>query len=187
MILSQQCVFSALLAAALTASTALAFTTSSTSYSGLPASQLASTSHPDHESSGLLLDRREAFVKSSGAIAAAAGVSLLQPFASPASAATTNKIPQWTLENGVKFPQLALNTVGLSVEDTARALSFAVAAGVTHVDFHPGKERYVSDIDSRAARSWHTNIFLSVPSFIYLFDPTSTYTKTCPSHSNQLI
>lgn len=137
MILSQQRrIFAALLAVAVTAPTVAGFSTTSSS-SGLSFSQLASTS----QSSDLLLDRREAFVKSSAAIAAATGVSLLPSFTSPASAAATNKIPEWTLENGVKFPKLALNTVGLSVEDTNRALTYAVAAGVKHVDFHPGKER----------------------------------------------
>lgn len=64
-------------------------------------------------------------------------------------------IPEWILENGiipssaagegassgVAFPTLALNTVGLSVEDTTRAVAIAHRAGITHVDFHPGKER----------------------------------------------
>ena len=131
----------ALLVVAATAPTVAGFSTAplpsgiSSSASQLP---LASTSPSDD----LLLDRREAFVKSSGTIAAATGLSLLSSFTSPASAsAAANKIPEWTLENGVKFPQLALNTVGLSVEDTTRALIYAVAAGVKHVDFHPGKER----------------------------------------------
>ena len=130
--------FAALLVVAVTAPTVAGFGTAPLP-SGISssASQLASTS----QSSDLLLDRREAFVKSSGAIAAATGISLLPSFTSPASAASTNKIPEWTLENGVKFPKLALNTVGLSVEDTTRALAYAVAAGVKHVDFHPGKER----------------------------------------------
>lgn len=135
MLSQQRRVFAALLVAAITASTVAGFTTSSPS--GLSASQLASTS----QSSDLLLDRREALVKSSGVVAAATGISLLPSFPSPASAVPTNRIPEWTLENDVKFPRLALNTVGLSVEDTTRALTYAVAAGVKHVDFHPGQER----------------------------------------------
>ena len=119
----------ALVSAAASTPMSAAFTTSSRTDS----------SHP--ESSDLLLERRQALIKSSGAIATVTGISLLPPFASPASAATSNKIPEWTLEGGVKFPQLALNTVGLSAEDTTRALTYAVAAGVTHVDFHPGQER----------------------------------------------
>lgn len=39
------------------------------------------------------------------------------------------------------MPTLALNTVGLSVEQTKRAVGYAVEAGMTHIDFHPGKER----------------------------------------------
>ena len=118
----------ALVSAAASTSMSAAFTTSS-----------RSEAHPE---SSDLLERRQALIKSSGAIATVTGISLLPPFASSAaSAATPNKIPEWTLEGGVKFPQLALNTVGLSVEDTARALAYAVAAGVTHVDFHPGRER----------------------------------------------
>lgn len=59
-----------------------------------------------------------------------------------ASAATVqSKIPEWTLDNGVRFPVLALNTVGLSAEDATRAVGFALECGITHVDFHPGKER----------------------------------------------
>eukprot|EP00638_Chattonella_subsalsa_P006388 CAMPEP_0117756672 /NCGR_PEP_ID=MMETSP0947-20121206/14231_1 /TAXON_ID=44440 /ORGANISM="Chattonella subsalsa, Strain CCMP2191" /LENGTH=400 /DNA_ID=CAMNT_0005576331 /DNA_START=42 /DNA_END=1244 /DNA_ORIENTATION=- len=54
---------------------------------------------------------------------------------------TSNQIPYWTLDGGVRFPTLALNTVGLSVEETERALGFATKQGITHVDFHPGKER----------------------------------------------
>ena len=39
------------------------------------------------------------------------------------------------------MPTLALNTVGLSVEATERAVKLAVDAGISHVDFHPGVER----------------------------------------------
>jgi len=53
----------------------------------------------------------------------------------------SNTIPEWTLDNNVKFPTLALNTVGLSAKDATHALHLAVKSGVTHVDFHPGKER----------------------------------------------
>jgi len=54
---------------------------------------------------------------------------------------TVNYIPCWTLENDVQFPTLALNTVGLSSEETYSALTYAIQEGITHVDFHPGKER----------------------------------------------
>lgn len=50
-------------------------------------------------------------------------------------------IPEWTLQGGVQMPTLALNTVGLSVEDTTRAVELARKNGITHIDFHPGKER----------------------------------------------
>ena len=79
--------------------------------------------------SGLTLDRRT-LLRGSGAALAAP---LL-----PAHAAS---IPTWDLGNGVAMPTLALNTVGLSVEATERAVKFAVDAGISHVDFHPGIER----------------------------------------------
>jgi len=61
--------------------------------------------------------------------------------ANPAQAATTLKIPEWTLQGNVQFPTLALNTVGLSASEATHALNLAVQSGITHVDFHPGKER----------------------------------------------
>jgi diketogulonate reductase-like aldo/keto reductase len=57
------------------------------------------------------------------------------------AASSSRMIPTWKLQNGVEMPILALNTVGLSTEDTERALAIAVQEGITHVDFHPGKER----------------------------------------------
>ncbi|KAL3902289.1 MAG: hypothetical protein SGARI_005914 [Bacillariaceae sp.] len=40
------------------------------------------------------------------------------------------------------MPILALNTVGLSKDDTERAVGYALQNGITHIDFHPGpKER----------------------------------------------
>ena len=50
-------------------------------------------------------------------------------------------VPTWTLDGDVQMPVLALNTVALSVEDTERAVRLAMASGITHIDFHPGKER----------------------------------------------
>jgi hypothetical protein len=55
--------------------------------------------------------------------------------------ATNTRIPEWILDNHVQFPTLALNTVGLSAKETTYALKLAVQSGMTHVDFHPGKER----------------------------------------------
>lgn len=51
------------------------------------------------------------------------------------------KVPVWELEGGVAMPTLALNVVDLSSEDTAKAVRLAVVNGITHIDFHPGKER----------------------------------------------
>eukprot|EP00966_Prymnesium_polylepis_P037195 863560-Prymnesium_polylepis.1 len=50
-------------------------------------------------------------------------------------------IPSWTLAGNVAFPTLALNTAGLSADGSERAYREAIAAGITHVDFHPGIER----------------------------------------------
>ena len=47
----------------------------------------------------------------------------------------------WMLANGVAMPTLALNTAGLSADGSERALTAGLAAGFTHVDFHPGIER----------------------------------------------
>jgi diketogulonate reductase-like aldo/keto reductase len=52
--------------------------------------------------------------------------------------------PTWTIgpkNNEVQFPTMALNTVGLSTDDTVRACAIAIQYGFTHFDFHPGKER----------------------------------------------
>ena len=39
------------------------------------------------------------------------------------------------------FPTLALNTAGLTLDSTELAFQNAVAAGISHVEFHPGIER----------------------------------------------
>ena len=39
------------------------------------------------------------------------------------------------------MPVLALNTVGLTADETERAVTLAVQNGMTHIDFHPGQER----------------------------------------------
>ena len=59
----------------------------------------------------------------------------------PGGAAAAAPLPTWDLGNGVAMPTLALNTVGLTVESTERAVLAALDAGVSHVDFHPGVER----------------------------------------------
>ena len=81
-----------------------------------------------------VVDRRSILVGSASAAVAVAS-------AGPALAATSNEIPTWTLDGGVQMPVLALNTVGLSVQDTERAVALARQSGITHIDFHPGTER----------------------------------------------
>ena len=51
------------------------------------------------------------------------------------------KIPSWSLPRNVFMPQLALNTVGLTEEDTFNSVGYALLNGITHIDFHPGRER----------------------------------------------
>lgn len=57
------------------------------------------------------------------------------------SSVPSGKIPTWALRNGVDFPILALNTVGMSAADSRKATDLAVSCGLTHIDFHPGIER----------------------------------------------
>jgi len=85
--------------------------------------------------SDISLNRRSALAIGT----AVASLSLLHQ---PANAAkTSKKIPDWTLSNNVKFPTLALNTAGLSKDETFRAIQYARQEGITHIDFHPGIER----------------------------------------------
>ena len=87
------------------------------------------------------MDRRSAVVQ---AIVAGSFLSTIAPkvsYAAMDNNGGSSSIPEWTLEGGVKMPTLALNTVGLSVEETERAVRFAKKEGMTHIDFHPGKER----------------------------------------------
>ena len=95
------------------------------------------------------LDRRSV-VLGSIATATASVTTLLSPFMVLSSSpepvqaiqgGSKTRIPSWTLRGNVQFPRLALNTVGLSTEDTVRALESATKYGITHIDFHPGKER----------------------------------------------
>lgn len=72
-------------------------------------------------------------------LATAAGWTLLDR--SGAATAVTSNIPSWTLAGDVTMPVLALNTAGLSADGAARALALAYQRGITHVDFHPGRER----------------------------------------------
>lgn len=76
-----------------------------------------------------------------------------------AAAATPVPPPTWNLGAGVEMPTLALNTVGLSVDDTERAVKRAMAAGIRHVDFHPGKER--DGVARVLASSGRSSLFLT--------------------------
>ena len=67
------------------------------------------------------------------------GAAVLPPVF-PALAAT-EKIPVWRLTGGVAFPTLALNTASLTADGTELAFRNAIAAGISHVEFHPGVER----------------------------------------------
>ncbi len=84
------------------------------------------------------IGRRQFFI---GAGAIASSLFINTPQNAAVAAGTQRSFPEWTLDNNVKMPTLALNTVGLSVEDTERAVGYAIEDGFTHVDFHPGKER----------------------------------------------
>ena len=97
-----------------------------------------SNDYSHHRHNEVMIDRRSAIFLGTAAGLATTTSILYPPL--PGFAAD-NIIPEWTLENGVKMPTLALNTVGLSTEETTKALEYAVAVGITHVDFHPGKER----------------------------------------------
>ena len=66
-----------------------------------------------------VMDRRSALIIASALLTVTGATPAL---AVPSKAA----IPEWTLQGGVKMPTLALNTVGLSVEESERAIRFAV-------------------------------------------------------------
>jgi len=118
-----------------------------------------------NEKKGPLLNRRSAVMAASSSIAtlgATAAVWTQRP-GSVQAAAVPATIPSWTLDGGVEMPVLALNTVGLSVEGTARAIVFAYQSGITHVDFHPGYERdgvakYLEDGGNRSALFLNTKL-----------------------------
>jgi len=90
------------------------------------------------------MDRRSAMMISSSSlssIAAFTTAAAVRTLPAEAADTPTTKIPLWKLGGGVDMPVLALNTVGLSAEGTERAVGSALRYGITHVDFHPGKER----------------------------------------------
>jgi diketogulonate reductase-like aldo/keto reductase len=88
---------------------------------------------------GLVLSstsRRHAILGAAATAAATTGCFDVAPAAAAASVQKT-----WKLANGVLMPTLCLNTAGLSAVGSERATLAALAAGITHVDFHPGIER----------------------------------------------
>ena len=95
------------------------------------------------------LDRRTAIATTGAAVLTSLSIAdpanALFPvgaFASnrPRSKKSNPMIPTWQFDGGVEFPILALNTAGLSTEETARAIEYAQNEGINHIDFHPGKE-----------------------------------------------
>lgn len=100
----------------------------------------------NNDNSGNALDRRSMLIGvggilSSSLIGLSGNPQSYRAFAAETATATTREFPTFTLPNNVEMPVLALNTVGLSVDDTARACAIAAANGFRHFDFHPGKER----------------------------------------------
>ena len=78
-------------------------------------------------------------------------------------------IPTWTLAGGVDFPILALNTAGLSADETFQATLLARREGITHIDFHPGDERdgvarYLSEFkEERGSMFLNTKVRKATP------------------------
>lgn len=107
----------------------------------------------NNNNDGFSLDRRSAIATTSAAVLTSLSIgepaNALFPvgaFASSrhrrsSSKASSRVIPTWQLDGGVEFPILALNTAGLSTEETLRAIDYAQNEGINHIDFHPGKER----------------------------------------------
>ncbi len=101
---------------------------------------------------GFSLDRRSAIATTGAAVLISLSISdpanAFFPVGAFASTRPRSKkssksnrvIPTWTLDGGVMFPILALNTAGLSTEETVKAIEYASSVGITHIDFHPGKE-----------------------------------------------
>jgi len=145
----------------LACTSSLVFSWSTSKVSSLSASEECRDGikqNQDHYTNNYILDRRSAAMAmvSSSSIAAttAAAWTVLPPSANAEAEATATKaqdkavsvslsqpqIPSWNLEGGVKMPVLALNTAGLTFEGTNRAMALAYKNGITHVDFHPGRE-----------------------------------------------
>jgi len=120
--------------------------------------RISSLSAANNKDDGFSLDRRSAIATTSAAVLTS--LSITNPanaFFPVGAIASSNRpkstskkssgnnsnrvIPTWKLDGGVEFPILALNTAGLSTEETLRAIDYAQNEGLNHIDFHPGKER----------------------------------------------
>jgi len=96
-------------------------------------------SHEVDDASSLCHLSRRSAIAIIGATAALAPLSI--PLY-PVNAIDNGSIPNLPLlRTDVEFPMLALNTAGMSTEDTCQAIEFAREEGMTHIDFHPGQER----------------------------------------------
>jgi 2,5-diketo-D-gluconate reductase A len=87
-----------------------------------------------------------------------------------------------TIAAGVRMPVLALNTAGLSTEDTERAVGLAVKNGFQHIDFHPGIER--DGVALALKKEPRARIFLT--SKIKKADPTATASEAVESLRRQI-
>merc|ERR1719382_128710 len=70
-------------------------------------------------------------------------------------------LKSWTLTNGVVMPTLALNTAGMTADASERAVREAHAAGITHIDFHPGIERDGVALALRSGTVTRPSLFLT--------------------------
>uniref|UniRef100_A0A7S3P9G7 NADP-dependent oxidoreductase domain-containing protein n=1 Tax=Amphora coffeiformis TaxID=265554 RepID=A0A7S3P9G7_9STRA len=93
-----------------------------------------------HHHQHVEMDRRSALWQGAFGVASLATATGLS-FPQTAWAVSPTTSSTWILENNIVMPVLALNTVGLTADETERAITLAVQNGMTHVDFHPGKER----------------------------------------------
>jgi diketogulonate reductase-like aldo/keto reductase len=98
----------------------------------------------DPEWDGCSTSNRRSFVATTSSVVTTSTLSGLNLRSASAASTPSSRVPAWTIQQGVnsvKFPLLALNTVGLTIEDAARAVELSKIAGINHVDFHPGRER----------------------------------------------
>jgi hypothetical protein len=159
----------------------LGFLSTTTHRHYLRISALSSATNNDD---GISLDRRSAIATTSAAVLTSLSISdpvnamfPVGAFAAGRPKHSSNSgngvpsnrvIPTWKLEGGVEFPILALNTAGLSTEETLNAIDYARNEGINHIDFHPGKERdgvakYIKDSNNRESLFLNTKIRKPAP------------------------